>query len=174
MGIAIVADEVYGPKDTDMTAQLTKIKGTDAQAIVCWGTNPGPAVIARNRVQLGIKTPLYMSSGVASKKFIELAGAENAEGILLPAARLIVEPQVPANHPQKKVIATYIKEYEGKYKQAVSTFGGHAHDAVWVLVQAIRNAKSTEPAALRDALEKVKGLQGTWGEFNFSPTSTPA
>ena len=85
-GLSIVADEVYGPKDTDMTAQLTKIKGTDAQAIVCWGTNPGPAVIARNRVQLGIKTPLYMSSGVASKKFIELAGAANAEGILLPAS----------------------------------------------------------------------------------------
>ena len=169
MGIAIVADEVYGPKDTDMTAQLTKIKGTDAQAIVCWGTNPGPAVIARNRMQLGIKTPLYMSSGVASKKFIELAGPENAEGILLPAARLIVEPQVPANHPQKKVISKYIKEYEGKYKQAVSTFGGHAHDAVWVLVQAIRNARSTEPAAIRDALENVKGFQGTWGEFNFSP-----
>jgi branched-chain amino acid transport system substrate-binding protein len=120
-------------------------------------------------VQLGIKTPLYMSSGVASKKFIELAGASNAEGIMLPAARLIVEPQVPANHPQKKIIASYIKEYEGKFKQAVSTFGGHAHDAVGVLVQAIRNANSTEPKALRDALESVKGFQGTWGEFNFSP-----
>jgi branched-chain amino acid transport system substrate-binding protein len=120
-------------------------------------------------VQLGIKTPLYMSSGVASKKFIELAGAENAEGIMLPAARLIVEPQVAANHPQKKVISTYIKEYEGKYKQAVSTFGGHAHDAVGILVQAMKNAKSTDPAALRDALEKLKGFQGTWGEFNFSP-----
>ncbi len=168
MGIALVADEVYGPKDTDMTAQLTKIKGTDAQAIVCWGTNPGPAVIARNRVQLGIKTPLYMSSGVASKKFIELAGAENAEGILLPAARLIVEPQVPANHPQKKVISTYIKEYEGRYKQPVSTFGGHAYDALRVLEIAIKAAKSAEPAAIRDALEKVRGYQGTAGEFNFS------
>ncbi|MCL1925589.1 MAG: ABC transporter substrate-binding protein [Syntrophorhabdaceae bacterium] len=169
MGISIVADEVYGPKDTDMTAQLTKIKGTDAQAIVCWGTNPGPAVIARNRVQLGIKTPLYMSSGVASKKFIELAGAENAEGILLPAARLIVEPQIPADHPQKKVIVNYIKDYEGKYKQPVSTFGGHAHDAVGILVQAIKDANSTDPKAIRDALEKVKGFQGTWGEFNFTP-----
>ena len=169
MGISIVADEVYGPKDTDMTAQLTKIRGTDAQAIVCWGTNPGPAVIARNRVQLGIKTPLYMSSGVASKKFIELAGAANAEGILLPAARLIVEPQVPAGHPQKKVIASYIEKYEGKYKQPVSTFGGHAHDAVGILVQAIKDANSTDPKAIRDALEKVKGFQGTWGEFNFTP-----
>ncbi len=167
-GLAIVADEVFGPKDTDMTAQLTKIKGTDAQAIVCWGTNPGPAVVARNRVQLGITIPLYMSSGVASKKFIELAGAANAEGVLLPAGRLIVENQVPANQPQKKVLSGYIKEYESKYKQPVSTFGGHAWDAVMLVFQAIRDAKSTNPAAIRDALEKIKGFQGTAGEFNFS------
>jgi len=167
-GIAVVADEVFGPKDTDMTAQLTKIKGTDAQAIVCWGTNPGPAVIARNRVQLGIVTPLYMSHGVASPKFIELAGAANAEGILLPAGRLISEPQVPAGQPQKKILAAYIKEYEAKYRQPVSTFGGYAYDAIMLVVQAIRSAKSADPAAIRDALEKVRGYNATTGEFNFS------
>ena len=167
-GITIAADEVYGPKDTDMTAQLTKIKGTDAQAIVCWGTNPGPAVIARNRVQLGIKTPLYMSHGVASPKFIELAGAANAEGILLPAGRLTCEGQVPANHPQKKILAGYIKDYETKFKQPISTFGGYAYDAVLLLVQAMKNAKSAEPAAVRDALEKIKGYHATTGEYNFS------
>jgi branched-chain amino acid transport system substrate-binding protein len=104
-----------------------------------------------------------MSSGVASKKFIELAGAANAEGILLPAARLIVEPQVPAHHPQKKVISSYIKEYEGRFKQAVSTFGGHAHDARRVLVQAIRNANSTEPKALRTRWRASRGSRDLGG-----------
>jgi branched-chain amino acid transport system substrate-binding protein len=169
MGFTIVADEVFGPKDTDMTAQLTRIRGTDAQAIIVWGTNPGPAVIARNRVQLGIKTTLYMSSGVASKKFIELAGPENAEGILLPAGRLIVAEQIPASHPQKKVLTGYITEYEKKFNQPISTFGGHAWDAITALARAIQNARSAEPAAIRDALEKVRGFQGTGGEFNFSP-----
>ncbi|GAB4230864.1 MAG: ABC transporter substrate-binding protein [Deltaproteobacteria bacterium] len=167
-GFTIVADEVFGPKDTDMTAQLTKIKGTNAQAIICWGTNPGPAVIARNRVQLGIKIPLYNSHGVASKKFIELAGAANAEGVLLPAGRLIVEDQVAKNHPQKKVLSGYIKEYQAKYKQPVSTFGGHAWDAVMLVAQAIRDGKSAEPAAIRASLEKIRHFQGTAGEFNFS------
>jgi len=159
---------VFGPKDTDMTAQLTKIKGTDAQAIVCWGTNPGPAVIAQNRVQLGIGTPLYRSHDVASPKFIELAGAANAEGILLPAGRLISEPQVPAGQPQKKILAAYIKEYETKFKQPVSTFGGYAYDAIMLVVQAMKNGKSADPAAIRDALEKIKGYHATTGEFNFS------
>jgi branched-chain amino acid transport system substrate-binding protein len=167
-GLSIVADEVFGPKDTDMTAQLTKIKGTDAQAIVCWGTNPGPAVIARNRVQLGIRLPLYMSHGVASKKFIELAGADNAEGIMLPAGRLIVEPQVAENHPQKKVLATYIKDYQAATKQEISSFGGYAYDAILLVAEAIRTTGSTEPAAIRDGLEKIQKLQGTTGEFNMS------
>jgi branched-chain amino acid transport system substrate-binding protein len=170
MGIQIVADEVFGPKDTDMTAQLTKIKGTDAQAIVCWGTNPGPAVITRNRVQLGIKTPLYMSHGVASKKFIELAGADNAEGVMLPAGRLIVEPQVPADHPQKKVLSTYKTNYETNFKSEVSTFGGHVWDAVLLIAEAVKVAGSTEPAAIRDGLEKVQKVYGTAGEFNLSAT----
>ncbi len=169
MGITIVADEVYGPKDTDMTAQLTKIKGTEAQAIICWGTNPGPAVIARNRVQLGIKTPLYMSHGVASRKFIELAGPANAEGILLPAGRLAVEDQVAKDHPQKKLLAGYIKEYEAKFKQPVSTFGGYAWDGIHLIAQAIRNGKSAEPAAIRDNLEKIRKFWATTGEYNFSP-----
>jgi branched-chain amino acid transport system substrate-binding protein len=169
MKITLVADEVFGPRDTDMTAQLTRIKGTAAQAIVVWGTNPGPAVIARNRAQLKITTPLYMSSGVASKRFIELAGPENAEGILLPAGRLLIENQLPAGHAQKAVLGGYVKEYEARFHQPVSTFGGHAWDAVMVLSQAIRNAKSVEPAAIRDALEKVRGFYGTAGGFTFSP-----
>ncbi len=168
MGLEIVADEVYGPKDTDMTAQLTKIKNTDAQAIVCWGTNPGPAVVARNRVQLGIDIPLYMSHGVASKKFIELAG-EAAEGILLPAGRLIVADQIPEDNPQKKLLLEYKKEYESRFGSAVSTFGGHAWDALMLVKKAIEMGQSADPRDIRDNLEKIKGFVGTGGIFNYSP-----
>jgi len=89
-GFKIAADETYGPKDTDMTPQLTKIRASKADAIICWGTNPGPALITKNVKQLGIKIPLYMSHGVASKKYIELAGADAAEGVMLPAGKLAI------------------------------------------------------------------------------------
>jgi branched-chain amino acid transport system substrate-binding protein len=168
MGLDLVADEVYGPTDTDMTAQLTKIKGTNPDAIVCWGTNPGPAVIARNRVQLGIKTPLYNSHGVASKKFIELAEG-TAEGTMLPAGRLIVASQIPDDNPQKQLLLDYTKEYESKFNSAVSTFGGHAWDALMLVKQAIENGDSAEPQKIRDNLEKIRGFVGTGGIFDFSP-----
>jgi len=168
-GVEIVADEVYSPKDTDMTAQLTKIKSTDAKALVSWGTpQTGSAIVTKNRVQLGITIPLYLSHGVASPKFIELAGSAG-EGVLLPAGRLIVADEVPAKNPQKAVLTKYVKDYETKFKSPVSTFGGHAWDAIMLVVKAIEMGKSDKPADIRANLEKIKGFVGTGGVFNFSP-----
>lgn len=166
-GLELVADEVYGPKDTDMTAQLTKIRGLSADAVICWGTNPGPAVVARNHRQLGMTAPLYMSHGVASKKFIELAG-DAAEGLILPAGRLIVAKQLEDGHPQKAMLIDYESGYTKHYNAAVSTFGGHAWDAMLLLKAAIEKAGSDDPKAIRDALEAITGMVGTAGIFNFS------
>ena len=96
------------------------------------------------------------------------AGPENAEGILLPAGRLIAEGQVPAGHPQKAILASYTKEYEARFKQPTSTFGGYAWDAIMLVAQGARRAQSAEPAAIRDALEATRGFWGTTGEYNFS------
>jgi len=176
-GLDIVSDERYGGKDTDMSAQLTKIKGTDAQAIICWGTNPGPAIIAKNRKQLGITIPLYNSHGVASPKFIELAG-DAAEGTFLPAGKLIVVDQLPDTDPQKDVLNQYKADYESRFGAGtINTFGGHAYDAFKIAVMAIDNAakegKQTagkvSRATIRDEIEKIQGFYGTGGIFNYSP-----
>ncbi|HEY3423741.1 MAG TPA: ABC transporter substrate-binding protein [Negativicutes bacterium] len=165
-GITIVSDDTYGPKDTDMTAQLTKIRGSQAQAIVCWGTNPGPAVIAKNARQLGLKTPLYMSHGVSSKKFIELAG-EAAEGIRLPSGKVLVADVLPASDPQKKSLLTYVKDYQNHYKVEGDHFGGHAWDAIMLLKSAIERGGDS-PSTIRDQLEKTKNFHGIGGTFNYS------
>ncbi len=167
-GFELAADEVYGPKDTDMTAQLTKIKGAGADAIICWGTNPGPAVVARNRVQLGLTTPLYMSHGVASNKFIELAG-DAAEGLVLPAGRLVAVDQVPADHPQKAVLEAYVAGYSKAFGPQISSFGGYAHDAFALVMEAIRMGGSAKSADIRANLEKISGFAGTSGVYSYSP-----
>jgi branched-chain amino acid transport system substrate-binding protein len=165
-GITIVSDDTYGPKDTDMTAQLTKIRGSNAQAIICWGTNPGPAVIAKNARQLGIKTPLFMSHGVSSKKFIELAG-EAAEGIKLPSGKVVVADILPNSDQQKKSLMAFVKDYQKHYKAEGDHFGGHAWDAVMLIRNAIDNGADTS-AAIRDQLEKTRGFAGIGGSFNYS------
>ncbi|ANW05555.1 ABC transporter substrate-binding protein [Bradyrhizobium icense] len=170
-GIQIITEETYGPRDSDMTAQLTKIKNTAGiQAVVNAGFGQGPAIVTRNYAQLGMTaTPLYQSHGVASKSFIELAGPA-AEGVRLPAAALLVGDKLPDSDPQKKVVVDYKKTYEDTTKQPVSTFGGHAYDGLFILVEAMKRANSTDPKKLRDEIEKTKGFVGTGGVVNMSPT----
>ena len=167
-GIEIVGDETYGAQDTDMTAQLTKLRqNAQIQAVLNCGFGAGPAIVTKNFRQIGMSVPLYQSHGVASKEFIKLAG-DAANGVRLPAAALLVANTLPANDPQKHVVLSYTHEYEARYHQDVSTFGGHAYDAIMLVAQAITDARAAESAAIRDALEKVKGFWGTAGEFNFS------
>ena len=95
-GITIATEESYGPRDSDMTPQLTNIRNkAGVQAVVNPGFGQGPAIVTRNYQQLGIKLPLYQSHGVASKQFIELAGPA-AEGVRLPAAALLIADKLPS------------------------------------------------------------------------------
>ena len=169
-GIEIVADESYGAGDTDMTAQLSKIKNTlGVQAVLNAGFGQGPAIVTKNYRQLAVGASLYQSHGVASKQFIKLAG-DAAEGVRLPAAALLIAESLPDSDPQKKVVLGYKREYESRFKSDVSTFGGHAYDGLMIAVEALKKAGSTDKAKVRDAIESVRGLMGTAGVFNYSPT----
>lgn len=168
-GISIVADEVFSPKDTDMTPQLTKIRAAKPSAIVCWGTNPGPAVVTRNVKQLGITIPLYQSHGVASKKYIELAGADAAEGVTLPAGKLAVYDILPKNDPQSKVLREYDRLYRQSFGVEASTFGGYAYDGLMLVVEAAKKF-GTSPEGIRNGLEQTRRFVGISGVFTLSPT----
>jgi branched-chain amino acid transport system substrate-binding protein len=167
-GISIVADERYGPKDSDMTAQLTKIKGTDAQAVVNWSIGPPCVIVTKNWKQLDMKIPLYQSHGFGSKRYLELAGGA-AEGVICPLGRVVVAEKIKADHPQKAVVMKYKTEYEKRFKAEVSTFGGHAYDAIYMMVDALK-AAGPNKSKIRDYLEtKIKNWPGTGGVFNMSP-----
>ncbi len=166
--IKILDSETFGATDTNMTSQLIKIKNTKGvQAIVCWGTNPGPASIAKEVKELGIKVPLFMSHGVASKRFIQLAGSAS-NGIMLPAGKLLVVNQLPKNDPQRPVLLEYKEEYEKLYGP-VSSFGGHAYDAITMLIKILKKGAKTK-AQIRDGLEHIKNFIGITGIFNYSKT----
>jgi len=169
-GIEIVADESYGAADTDMTAQLTKIKSVPGvQAVMNCGFGQGPAIVTKNYRQIGLTLPLYQSHGVASKEYVKLSGGA-AEGVRLPAAALLVGHLLADNDPQKAVVVDYKRDYEERFKSDVSTFGGHAYDGLMIAVEAIKRAGSSDRAKVRDEIEKTKGYVGTGGVVNMSPT----
>lgn len=166
-GITIVADETYGPKDTDMTVQLTKIKATEAQAVVNWSIVPAQSIVIKNMRQLGMTIPLFQSHGFGNIKYVQAAG-KAAEGIIFPAGRLLAVDTLPSNDPQKEVLSRYKEEYESKYGESVSTFGGHAWDALQLVILALR-ATGPDRARIREFIENVKGFVGTGGIFYYSP-----
>jgi len=165
-GIEITTSEQFQDSDTDMTAQLTRIKGTDAEAVVCWGVGPAPALITKQMQQLGLEMRMIQSHGVANKRFIEAAG-DAAEGVILPAGKLLVAEQLPDSDPQKAVLIEYKTNYEEKYGKDADTFGGHAWDAVQLILKGIREG-GDDPAAIRDAIENTTGFVGIGGIFNYS------
>ena len=166
-GIQIVANEVYDKAATDLTAEVTKVKASGAEAIINWSIEPAQSIVIKNARQIGFKGQIFQSHGFGNIKYVEAAG-EAAEGVIFPAGRLLVADALPNNHPQKAVLMKYKKDYEAMFKEDSSTFGGHAYDAMLILTKAIEKAGSTDKEALRNAIEGLKGVVGTAGIFNFS------
>ena len=166
--IKIVADETYGKKDSDMTSQLLKIKSNNkVQAVLNAGFGQGPAIVTKNYAQLKISAPLYQSHGVASKKYIEIAGVA-AEGVRVVAPPVVVADKLDSSFPNREVALAYKNEYEKAFNSQVASFGGHAYDAIYAIVEAIKSTGSTNPEKIRDGIENLKNFQGVDGIINMS------
>ncbi len=168
-GIQIAASEVYDKAATDLTAEVTKIKAANVDALINWSIEPAQAIVIKNARQIGLKIPIFQSHGFGNVQYAKAAGAA-AEGVLFPAGRLVVVDTLPATNPQKPVLAAYKKDYESRFKEDVSTFGGHAYDAWLMLTTAVKHVGGLDRDKVRAAVEHEKGLIGTGGIFNLSPT----
>jgi branched-chain amino acid transport system substrate-binding protein len=166
-GIEIAVSEVYDKAATDLTAEVTKLKAANVQAILNWSIEPAQSIVIKNARQLGLVVPIFQSHGFANIQYAKAAGAA-AEGVMFPASRIVVADALPEKHPQKAVVAAYKKGYEARFKEDVSTFGGHAWDALMILVRAVEQA-GLDREKVRAAVENMRGFVGTAGVFNFSP-----
>ncbi|HEX9308524.1 MAG TPA: ABC transporter substrate-binding protein [Anaeromyxobacter sp.] len=166
-GIQIVADEVYDKAATDLTAEVTKLKAANVQAILNWSIEPAQAIVIKNARQLGIAVPIFQSHGFANIQYVKAAGAA-AEGVIFPASRIVVAEALPEKHPQKAVLVAYKKAYEARYGEDASAFGGYAHDAFALLARAVKEV-GPDREKVRAAIEGMKGFVGTSGVFTFGP-----
>ncbi len=167
-GITATTNERFGATDPDMTGQLTKIKGTDAQAVIVWAIPPGASVVTKNAADLGLKLPVYQSHGIGNQDFITLAGAA-ANGVTFPTSKLLVAASLPASDPQRTVLLDYTDQYQKLYGKLPTTFGGNAYDAFALAVKALEKA-GPDPKGIQTALMGIKEFVGITGVFNLSAT----
>jgi branched-chain amino acid transport system substrate-binding protein len=170
-GVAIISDEKYGPKDTDVTPQLTTIKnaqGIQAVLIFC-GAGTSPAMAVKNFARLDVKLPLYLPHAVVNQEFLKLTGSAS-EGARMPTAVFVVPDGVPANDPQKPVVEAFYKSYKDAHNEVAPPFAGNTYDAVAIAVDALRRAGSADKAKVRQAIEETRGLAGLNGVFTMTAT----
>lgn len=165
--VKIVADETHGPSDTDMTPQLTKIRGKAPAAVL--GCNGGATAVitTRNYRQLGLKMPLYFQHGAATPQFVEQTSG-GAEGVRVPVPAVLLLSQLEAGDPQRDAVMAYEKNLAAYYRESPSGFGGYAYDAMKIALDAIGRAGTTEKSAVREQIEKTKEYVGVTGIYSMS------
>jgi branched-chain amino acid transport system substrate-binding protein len=167
-GIKVAASETYDSKATDLSALVAKLKAdASIQAVINWSVVPAQAIIAKNMRQAGWQAPLFQSHGFGNIEYAKAAGAA-ADGIIFPCGRLLVVDALAADHPQKALLSQYKSEYESKYKEDASAFGGYAYDAMNMVAAAAKKG-GNDRAKVRDAVEGLKNFAGVGGMFTFSP-----
>jgi len=173
LGLQVVMAEGYQTDESEegMDTHLTNIQTANPDVIVVWGTNPGPSIIAKRMRDKGITLPYVGSHGIANKKFIELAG-NAANGVLFPVGKMLIwEKALEPGSEWYEFIKNFSDEFTAAYGEKIDTFAGHGWDAINIVTDALKRAGAdATPSELRDAIEKTKGLVGTAGVFNYSPT----
>jgi branched-chain amino acid transport system substrate-binding protein len=171
-GVTIVGDETFNPGDTDMSAQLTKIKSAKPQAVWMWAAGKEGAIIAKNLQQIdsGATIRLIGTPGNGRKEFIEGAG-DAATGFTFPAGRILLPESYGTGTEAYTVAASFIERYTAKYGKEPDIFAGHAYDAIAIVLDGLKRAGAgADGAGLRDAIEETKGLVGMGGTFTYSAT----
>jgi branched-chain amino acid transport system substrate-binding protein len=151
----VVDREFVTANTIDFRAVLTNIKSKQADAIFYGGVDAQGGPMRKQMASLAMKIPL-VGSGLETDKFVELAGANDAEGTLS------AEPGQPLDSmPGGKAFETRFAKYGN-----VVIFAPFAYDAVWALVNAMKLANSTAPRDYLPALRKVD-FAGVTGPIAF-------
>ncbi len=166
LGLNIVAIESFGSKDSDFSAQLTKIKGLKPDAVgISALVEPVSGVLLQAR-QLGFgkETQFIGGNGSNSPKLGEIAGAA-ADGLIVGSPWFIGKPD--------EVNQAFVKAFRAKFNKDPDQFAAQAYDCMFIVAAAIDRAGAADPEKIRDALLKTS-FSGVMGPFTFTPGRDPA
>ena len=165
MGVDIVATESFADKDTDFSAQLTKIQAAAPDVIAIAGFYQEGALIVKKAREMGMDQPIIGNNGFNSPEYIKQAGAA-ADGTL------VATPWNPERQTEKA--QAFRKAFKEKYGHEPDQFSAQAYDAMYTLHQAVeQSGTTTDWKKFRDTLAKIKGFEGATGQFEFDENRDP-
>jgi len=166
LGIQTLTTETFGTKDTDFSAQMTKVKSVNPDAIVvsCLVEPAAGILLAKKAQGFPSNVRVIGGNGFNSPKIAEIAG-DAAEGTLVGSPWFIGKAD-PAS--QK-----FVEAYKAKYNAEPDQFAAQAYDTLFIVAKAINDSGAAEPEKIKDALGKVK-YTGVMGPFAFTANRDPA
>ena len=173
-GLTVAYEGSYAATDTEFSAQMAGVQASGCEAVEI-GSTPPVASLATIAVRNALpEIPITLGHGVCNQSFITTAGLA-AEGTVFPCGKVTVLDQLADTDPQKAVLQKYITDYTASTNgEAISTFGGHAWDALEMIINAMSTLKSgmslkDQRIAVRDYLEnKIVDWPGISGTFTMS------
>ena len=165
MGLDIVATETFADKDTDFSAQLTKIQAAHPDVIAVAGLYQEGALIVKKAREMGMTQPILANNGFNSPAYIQQAG-DAANGTLVAT---------PWNAERKSDKAqAFRKAFVEKYGHEPDQFAAQAYDAIYVMHEAAeKSGSTTDRKKFRDALAQIKDFEGATGKFQFDENRDP-
>ena len=171
--VEIVADEVYSPTDTDVTAQLTRIRALNPDIVLNLAGGLSTAVmVSKKIVQLGMKTPIMLGTNNVVDTYAQLA--PTAVGQSYFAGSKLVLSDLPTSDPLYATISAFLTKYHAMRGAAAKPTANTIPVADAILLTAAvtkgMGSKVLDHAALRDAIEHAHGIAGLQGFWSFAPT----
>lgn len=159
LGLAPVADETFDNSDTDMTAQLIKLRNAGAESILNYGLVRENTFVVNTRKQLNDTTPYVSAWGIAGLAFQKAAG-NATEGVLVSTTVTIDGPQSPERDE-------FVRKYRARYNEDIGApvYALGAYDAVYLFKTAMER-RGLEPDQIREALEDIPEFKGLVKHFN--------
>ena len=164
-GVEILATETFADKDTDFSAQLTKIAALKPDAVMVSSLYQEAALVIKKAREIGITVPFVGTNGFNSPELIKIAG-KSADGAV------VASPWYPGKENEK--IKKFVADYKAKYNKVPDQFAAQSYDALYIYASALEKAgSSTDRQKLRDSLATIKDFQGVTGKFAFDDKRNP-
>lgn len=162
-----VDEQLYELTGMTFVPQLTKIKSSDAQALVSWGSGGAAVIITKEFKQLGLTIPLIFSAAQSTPLYTKPAG-DAANGVIIASGLGPVGKSLPDDNTSKPVITKFDIDFMAAYNSAPPEFAYNTFSAMNMLYNAIRKV-GPDSAKVRDELEKTTYV-GADGTYRYSPT----
>jgi branched-chain amino acid transport system substrate-binding protein len=157
LGMNVMSHDATNDKAVDFRAILTKIKGENPDAIMYGGMDATGGPFAKQAKQLGLRAKVLAGDGVCTDKLSDLAG-DATDNIVCSEAGMALEKMAGGKAFEAK--------YEKRFGQPIQIYAPFTYDAVYIIVDAMKRANSTDPAKILAAMPTTD-YKGVIGETTF-------